>query len=117
MVEKKNNLVPIIIFSAVFLIIGGVAGYFIGSNHNSRNFNNFPDNFNNTKGNFQQLDQQTISEITLFFKNAQTTDEINSYCQQNPRYCMEYCRNINPENNICSTMSIGDYTRSGYGQQ
>jgi hypothetical protein len=100
MEDKKSNMGKIIAFSLIFLIIGGVAGYFIGLKQS-------PNNFNNQRGNFQQLDEATISQITSFFENAPTSEEVNSYCQQNQRYCIEYCRNINPNNEFCSNISLG----------
>ena len=99
MKNNKGNINQIIVFSLIFLIIGGVAGYFIGLKQSQ-------DNPNIPGGNFQEIDEQTKTEINYFFENTQSIDEVNSYCKENPMYCMEYCKNINPDNEFCSNMSM-----------
>lgn len=108
MKSEGNALGKIILFSVIFLIVGGVGGYFIGV-HSSNDNNNFRyGNGNFSNGNFQ-LNDTVIAEITSFFDNSPTTVEVNDYCQNNPRYCMEYCRTINPSSEICSTLDIGNF--------
>jgi hypothetical protein len=108
MKSERNALGKIILFSVIFLIVGGVGGYFIGA-HSSNGNNNFRyGNGNFSNGNFQ-LNDTVIAEITSFFDNSPTTVEVNDYCQNNPRYCMEYCRTINPSSEICSTLDIGNF--------
>jgi uncharacterized protein (UPF0333 family) len=105
MKSEGNALGKIILFSVIFLIVGGVGGYFIGA-HSSNGNNNFRyGNGNFSNGNFQ-LNESVRAEITSFFDNAQNAGEISNYCQANPRYCMEYCRIINPSNEICNTLNI-----------
>jgi hypothetical protein len=102
--NKNNPISKVILFSVIFLIIGGVAGYFIGTNNNSKNFNNI--NLNGPNGDFpQQFDEETISEITSFFNSTQDSQEIKDYCQSNLMYCMEYCRNINPSHEVCNELN------------
>jgi hypothetical protein len=108
MKNEGNSAGKVILFSVIFLIVGGVAGYFIGAH--SSNYNNdlgYGDgNFSN--GNFQ-LNDTVREEINSFFDNSPTTVEVNAYCQNNPRYCMEYCRTINPSSEICSTLDVGSF--------
>jgi len=86
----------IIIGVIVGLIIGGVSGYFL---HNA-----ISRNLIQRRGNFQITEAQ-INEVTSFFDNTLDINEINSYCGQNRQYCVYYCRNINPEHEICEEIS------------
>ena len=105
MKNEGKTVGKIIIFSVIFLIVGGIAGYLIGE-HSSKNYNNFRGgNGNFTNGNFQ-LNDSVKSEISSFFNSTRDTGEIDTYCKNNPRYCMEYCRVINPSDNICTTLNI-----------
>lgn len=83
----------IIIGLVIGLALGAIAGYFLHSNLNS--------NFIQGRGNFQ-IDENTKNEITSFFDSNPDSNEINSYCEQNRMYCAYYCRNINPDHEICS---------------
>jgi len=83
------------------LILGGIIGY-ISHNILSRNFIG--------RGNFNfQIDEQTKNEITSFFESASDINEINSYCGQNRVNCAYYCRDINPNHEICK--QILNFTR------
>jgi hypothetical protein len=106
MKDGNKAIGKVILFSVIFLIVGGVAGYFIGE-HSSRSNGNFTRGGGNfSYGNFQ-INETTRAEITSFFDNSPSADEISNYCQNNPRYCMEYCRVINPSDQICATLNIG----------
>jgi hypothetical protein len=102
MADKNKVIKKIIVFSVIFFLIGGVAGYFIGENSSKGNFRRGNTNFPNS--NFQ-INDSTKLEIEYFFNNTPDTGEINNYCQNNPRYCVEYCRNINPSNEICAELN------------
>jgi hypothetical protein len=107
MTDKNKDIGKIIIFSLIFFIIGGIAGYFIGGMGGNAvkgegSFREGGPNFPN--GNFQ-INDSVKSEITSFFESTSNTEEINNYCQNNLRYCMEYCRNINPSHEICNELN------------
>jgi hypothetical protein len=97
MSDKNKAISRTIIFSTIFLLIGGVVGYFIGTNIHS---NAFREN-QNFQGNFLQINESVKTEIASFFDSLPSAEEINSYCQNNPSYCMEYCRSINPSSEKC----------------
>jgi hypothetical protein len=86
----------LIIGLAIGLILGGAAGYIIKGNIPRNNFgrNNF------------QIDENTKSDIISFFDNTSDMNEITEYCDENRFYCMYYCREINPEHEICSTIQM-----------
>jgi hypothetical protein len=102
MVNKNSSVSKIIIFSVVFLVIGGVGGYLIGEHSSKSNFRG--ENFNFPNDNFQ-INESVKSEITSFFESTSDTEDINNYCQNNPRYCMEYCRTINPSDTRCEELT------------
>jgi hypothetical protein len=108
---KNNKINKIIIFSLIFLIIGGIAGYFIGAASFKNNFNRegLPDFSNNMPNNNFQMNDSVKAEIESFFNSTSDITEINAYCKENPMYCMEYCRTINPSNEACSQLDFGDF--------
>ena len=87
----------VIIGLIIGLVIGGTVGYFMHNIINNRNFTQ-------GKGNFQ-IDETTQNEITSFFSSEPDVNTINTYCGQNRMYCAYYCRNINPNHEICSQYS------------
>lgn len=87
----------IIIGLAAGLILGGIIGYILHNNINR--------NFILRGGNFQ-IDEQTKQQITSFFEGTSDMNEINSYCDQNRMYCLYYCREINPNHEICSQIQM-----------
>jgi flagellar basal body-associated protein FliL len=91
--KEKKNIGMIIIFSAIFLFAGGVAGFFL---HNA-----ISEGKSIGRGNFQ-LTQAQIDGITSFFNSNPTSDEVQSYCSQNREYCFYYCRNVDSTNLICT---------------
>jgi hypothetical protein len=103
MSNENKAIKKIILFSVIFLIVGGVAGYFIGENSAKANFRGRNANFPNS--NFQ-INDTVKAEIISFFDNTQDAGQISTYCKNNPRYCIEYCRNINPSNEVCNTLNI-----------
>ncbi len=98
--NKNNKIILVIIFSVLFFIAGGIAGYFLGmNNHVTANRNNFA-----------QINDNTKAQVTSVFENAATIDDINTYCDTNStdRFaCMYYCRTINPQNQFCSQLNLG----------
>lgn len=105
MKNENKAINKIILFSVIFLIVGGVAGYFIGE-HFAR------PHFSAINGNFQ-INDTVKAEITSFFGSGPTTEQLNSYCQSNPRYCMEYCRSINPSDELCKQIQLNYSYRGG----
>lgn len=100
--NKSSSLGKIIVFSVIFLLVGGIAGYFIGKNSSQPDFREFG-------GNPQMnMNDSVKSEIASFFEGTQDSEEISAYCEANPVYCMEYCRTINPDDMRCETL-IGDF--------
>ncbi len=90
----------IIIGVIIGLILGGVVGYFIrGSLNRGPDMRNF------------QITDATKNEITSFFDSTSDLNEINSYCQQNRMYCAYYCRDINPNHEICTQLQ--NFSRPG----
>jgi hypothetical protein len=102
MVNKNSSVSKIIVFSVIFFIIGGVGGYLIGEHSSKSNFRG--ENFNFSNDNFQ-INESVKSEITSFFDNTQDSEEIDAYCKNNPSYCMEYCRTINPSDIRCEELT------------
>lgn len=84
------------------LVIGGAAGYFISNNLHRFNFLG--------RGSLQ-IDDKTKNEITSFFESTSDINTINSYCAQNRMNCLYYCRNINPNHEICQNLM--NYTGRG----
>jgi hypothetical protein len=106
MSDKNKVIGKIIVFSVIFLIIGGVGGYLIGE-HSSKGYANLA-NFRGENANFSgsnfQINNTVRAEITSFFDSTQDNETVNSYCQNNPGYCMEYCRTINPSDIRCEEL-------------
>ena len=100
--KKEINIKKVIIISTISLIavILGVSAYFIFGHSIGRDFRG---------GNFQPLNETTKSEIASFFGSSPSSSEIKDYCRNNPMYCMDYCREINPSSEICS--QIMNYTQ------
>lgn len=105
MSDKGKVINKIILFSLIFLIVVGVAGYFIGEHSYKGKGNFIRGSANFTNGNFQMNDT-VKTEISSFFDNTQDTEQISAYCQNNPGYCIEYCRNINPSSEVCKTLNL-----------
>jgi hypothetical protein len=103
MSDKGKPIIRIIIFSVIFLLIGGIAGYFIGQKTARGNFKGGETNFPNN--NFR-LNESVKTEIESFFQGTTSIEEINIYCQKNPMYCMEYCKTINPSSEVCSELDF-----------
>jgi hypothetical protein len=111
MSDKNKGISRIIIFSLIFLVVGGIAGYSLGVNIHSNAFKENPDFLNNAP----QLNESVKAEINSFFQSTTDVDEINTYCQSNPMYCMEYCRTINPSFEVCN--KINENFRRGVPQR
>jgi len=98
MPKEKSNIAMIVLFSAVFLIAGGVAGFFlhniIAGRTGGRDFGN---------SNFQ-LSQEQISNVTDFFNSNPDSTQTEAYCSQNRGMCFYYCRQVNPNADYCSQM-------------
>jgi len=84
------------------LVLGGAAGYFIANNFHRNNFQGRPN---------LQIDDNTKNQIASFFGSMPSTDEIQSYCQQNRTYCVYYCSTVSPSDEICK--SIMNFSRTG----
>jgi flagellar basal body-associated protein FliL len=95
---KSNKIILVIIFSVIFFIAGGVAGYFFGVSQHP--------NFN--RNNFTQIDDAAKAQVTSVFESAKTIDDINTYCDTtaNKFACMYYCRTISPQNQFCSQINL-----------
>jgi hypothetical protein len=90
-------LTGLIIGLLIGLVVGGSASYFIFNNHRS----NFP-----RDGNFQpNLSESQIKELTSFFNENHTPEEVSSYCEQNMMNCFYYCKNMNQSKEICGNMT------------
>ncbi len=116
MKKEKNNPKKTIIISAVLIVIVlGVSAYFIFGHSTKRNFGgeNSP-NKENRGRNFQPPNETTKSEITSFFESSPSYSEAKDYCKNNPGYCMYYCQNMNPSNEICS--QVMNFTQSSGGK-
>jgi hypothetical protein len=104
-VKSKNKAVVFVVCFAILIL--GVSAYFIFGNSHKKDFE---------RGNFQPLDSVTQDKITSFFESFPSSYEIENYCKENPRYCMDYCREINPKDENCVQMMnftkpLGDFTR------
>lgn len=112
MPEKKSQNKKIIIFSAIFLLAGGIIGYLIGSNtgriNNPGDFDSSGKDFSGM-GNFQ-IDETAIAEVTAIFESG-TTSEIETYCQENRMNCAYYCMQVDSENEICSILNAPGATK------
>ena len=103
---KEKNLKTVVIFSAIFLILGLGAGYFIG-NHSGSGQKFSPSGY--AFNGFNQIDNQTKVSILNFFDSNPSQNSVDSYCKDNPEYCMYYCREINSISGFCS--QIRNYQR------
>ncbi len=86
----------IIIGLVMGLMIGLVAGYFVPHNFSRDGFSE--------RGNEFQIDDETKNSIISFFDSTEDTNEISDYCDANRMYCTYYCKDINPEHEICKTL-------------
>ena len=96
MVNKKATK-WFVIGLIIGLVFGGVIGYIIVNNLH-RNNSPFLGNF--------QIDEQTKTGVISFFNSTVDMDKINSYCQENRMNCLYYCRNINPNHEICQNIQV-----------
>ena len=97
----------IIVVAALLIVIGTATGfaYYRGYSHNKdKRFQ---------RGNFP-INESQINELTSFFNNTTNLDEIKNYCNTNRVNCFYYCRNINPNHEICK--DLFNYNRSNYIQ-
>ena len=96
--EKQNKPITWLITGLIIgLALGGAGGYIISNNFRSANFG--------MRGSFQ-ISEETKSSIVSFFDAASDMNEVTSYCNQNRMYCSYYCREINPEHEICSQIQM-----------
>jgi hypothetical protein len=94
----KNNglfIVGIIIGIVAGLLIGCAGGYFYAHKQVRSDFGKF--------NNFQLNDEQK-TEANSFFESHTNQTELDSYCKQNPSGCIYYCKDVNPDNEICSQL-------------
>ena len=102
----KKGIIVLIVFIVLLLIAASVgaslyfAGYFNKTSQRPRG-----------QGNFQQLTQVQIDEITSYFQSTTDINAISTYCNdtQNRMSCFYYCRNIEPTNAYCT--QLGNMTR------
>lgn len=95
--ENKNKAAVWLITGIIIgLILGGIGGFIISNNLYKRDF----------RGGNLQISEETKNSIISFFESTSDTNEINSYCEQNRNYCFYYCREINPEHEICSQIQM-----------
>jgi hypothetical protein len=105
MVKHKKKAVIFIVCFVVLII--GVSIYFIFGHSPRKDFG---------RGSFQPLDKETQNTITSFFESSPSYSDIENYCKENPNYCMNYCREINPHDENCVnvmnfTKPLGNFTR------
>jgi hypothetical protein len=55
-----------------------------------------------------QLNESQVNDINSFFSSNPSISDMQDYCTNNRGYCFYYCRNINPNSEICS--EIMNYT-------
>jgi len=79
------------------LVFGCVGGYFYARNTPTGNLGN--PNFNR-----MQVDESKMFEVTSLFNSESNQEEIENYCDENMNACFYYCRQINPENNLCKIL-------------
>ncbi|MFA5856833.1 MAG: hypothetical protein WC867_05715 [Candidatus Pacearchaeota archaeon] len=87
--NKKMDKKLIIGIILIVLVIASLSGYYI-LNKNKRF----------SRGMFQ-INEEDKQEVSAFFENNPTNEEINEYCNNNRQNCFYYCRNINQENLYC----------------
>jgi len=97
--NTKKTAVIIISLSIIIVILIGYICYdkFFKNKHAGFAGRNF------------QLSESQINDITSFFNSNASLDEVKSYCAENMANCFYYCRNINPNHEICKELS--NYTR------
>ncbi|KYK25041.1 hypothetical protein AYK26_02495 [Euryarchaeota archaeon SM23-78] len=64
------------------------------------NWENIPDR-DRMNRNFT-FDNESINQVTDFFENAQSQEEVSEYRAEHMMECGYYCREINPDNELCS---------------
>jgi hypothetical protein len=107
--ENKKSKSLIIGISAI-IVLGIIFGviYFTGVlNPKENNFGR-----NSPNGNFQgnpnsgsmELNKSQISDVTSFFNNSPTSEEVQTYCEENRVSCFYYCAKINSEDELCKEM-------------
>lgn len=94
----KNITITLFLLLVVFILDS------CSSDLNRPNMDRFGEgrNFNESL----EINEEIQSEIISFFESTNNLDEIIQYCEDNKMYCMYYCREINPEHNVCDEMGI-----------
>jgi len=97
--KKDSNLI-LIILVAVLLMSNLFLGYMLFFHKNRPNSQGFPNQ------GFQdiQLTDEQKQNVTSFFSSTTDAAKINDYCSQNRMECFYYCRDINPNNELCSQL-------------
>lgn len=112
----KKTIKVIIALVILLVAIGIISGCGSNNNQQASEPGRVNNQFNGTR-NFQ-LNESQISEINSFFNSNPSPDEVKNYCVQNMANCAYYCRNINPNNDVCKELGSyngrpGNFTRNG----
>lgn len=110
-VMAENHIGKIVFFSAVFLVVGFLLGYFLNPViSNPSRVNRF-----NSSGNFQ-INSTLENQTALIFSNS-TLSEIQNYCSKTNEdmfSCISYCRQ-NQGNQFCtSILNSSNFSRGMY---
>jgi hypothetical protein len=52
------------------------------------------------------LEGDIIREVTSVFENAESLEDVESFCIQNRRSCGYYCNRINPAHAMCEQLNL-----------
>jgi hypothetical protein len=57
------------------------------------------------------IDEESKTSVLNFFDNSPGIEEVKEYCQNNQMNCLYYCRDINPDHEICNQLPKPNMTR------
>jgi hypothetical protein len=97
--KNKKVLIAAISVSAIIIIGVIVYFFFVGKKEN-----NYPNKQFSNRGNFS-FDEEKVNATIKFFANAPSLDQAKTYCENDTAYCFYYCRQVNPNNEICSELN------------
>jgi len=103
--KNKTSIICITLF--IILFVGSIA-YFCFSHDSKKGFwgEQFGDNSRQRlqgPGNVSLSEEDKYSTVN-FFNSTSSIEEINNYCENNRMNCMYYCREINPQNEVCKKL-------------
>lgn len=101
MVKNKASIVIVILAVVIVCLVGYI--FFGGHERIDFRGEGFRGQFRNM-ANFS-FDEETKNSIAEFFSSSPNIEEVRDYCRQNRMNCVYYCREVNPEHEVCNELA------------